>query len=123
MPQDLYIKQGTGSHDLYLENDTTLVLCPDVQSLVRQRVAINLKLIYGEWFANTTLGVPYFESIFGKGTKDVADSIIRETISNTEGIVLLTSYTSSVDQQSRILTVRYTAECESGVIENEEVTL
>lgn len=122
MAQDLYIKQGTGFHDLYLEDDTTIVLCPDVQSLVRQRVAIQLKTIYGEWFANRNFGVPYFESIVGKNTQDTADAILRTTITDTEGVIRLIEYESTNDSRLRTLSVRFRAETESGVIE-EEVTV
>lgn len=123
MAQDFYIKQGTGYHDWFLEDGTTPVVCPDIQSLVRQRISINLKMIMGEWFADINYGVPYFESIFGKNTKDATDSIIRNTILQTEGVTGLSSYTSSVDNTTRKITIRFSATTDSGTINNFEVTL
>jgi len=120
MAQDFFIKSG-GNFDWELENGTTIILCPTEEALTRQRTAINLKFIKGEWFANINFGVPYFQSIFGKGTEAISDSIFKRTIRDTEGIVRLTDYESSLDNTTRRFTVTFSAVTETGVITNEEV--
>jgi hypothetical protein len=48
---------------------------------VAQIIAQRLKLFQGEWFANTSLGVPWFQNILGQSTTTQAVSlIIREQI-------------------------------------------
>lgn len=121
MSQDFYIKQGTGKFDWTLQENNQVILCPDIQSLTRQRVAINLKMIQGEWFANRLYGVPYLTSITGKNTKNLTDSILKRTIRDTDGITSLDSYSSTLE--GRTLKVVYSATTESGVIKNEEVVL
>ncbi|MCP4394941.1 MAG: hypothetical protein GY804_11845 [Alphaproteobacteria bacterium] len=121
MAQDFYMNPATDDWDL--ENDTTIRLCDSHEELVRQRLVINLLMILGEWFTDTTYGVAYFESIYGKNTKDAADAAFKQTIRNTEGVTSITKYASSLDKYIREYTLDFAVTSDTGEIVNIEVTL
>lgn len=52
--QDLCIKNGDFS------------ICQSEQETLAQRIKIRLKLIRGEWFLDSNIGIPYFTEILGK---------------------------------------------------------
>ena len=120
MAQDFFLDPTTD--DWALENGTTIRLCASEQELTRQLLLINLSLFFGEWFANTTIGIPYFESIFGKNTQNATDAIFRSAIRNTVGVISITKFLSSVSTD-RIYTLNFSVLSESGPIQNIEVTI
>lgn len=119
MSQDLLVDEST--QDLFLQDGNTLILCPTIQDLTRQQVAITLRTIVTEWFANPSFGIPYFTEIFGKGNEALADTIFRNSILNTEGIISIINYSSSFDSLTRKFSVVFSARTESGVIKNAEI--
>ncbi len=121
MAQDFYMSPATD--DWYLEDNTTIRLCNTQQELIRQRLVINLLMILGEWFTDTTYGVAYFESIYGKNTKEAADAEFKQTIRNTEGVISITRYASSFDAITREYTLEFSVTTDTGTINNIEVTL
>jgi hypothetical protein len=42
-----------------------LALCQDDKSALSQAISIRLKTLNGEWFMDTSVGIPYFSEIFG----------------------------------------------------------
>lgn len=122
MATDIYIHET--SHDLVIDEDTKeLRLTANLEELTRQRLAINLKLFQGEWYADINLGTPYFQEIYGKNTKVAADLAIKDVILSTDGIVTLNTYSSSIDKTTRKLTVSFTCTTESGEIISFEETV
>ena len=62
---------------------------------VAQRVFITLRTFEGEWYLNTTVGVPYLERILGqKVEKSVVDRILQEKILGVDGVADIVSFTS-----------------------------
>lgn len=118
MAQDIYLNPETGDIDLNL--GTTVTLCPTESELTRQRCLINLRMFRGEWFANILYGVPYFSRVYRKNSKAVTDNIFKSTIRNTEGVVSLESYESTLDPKTRKLTVSFSFKALDGVIINAE---
>lgn len=51
--------------DLAIANGD-ICLCPNPQIALIQAITIKLKTLYGEWFLNTTIGIPYLSEIFGQ---------------------------------------------------------
>ncbi len=119
MSQDFFMDETT--EDWFLENGTTIRLCESTEELTRQRVAITLRTFQGEWFADTEFGIPYFQTIFGKNTKEATDSVYRSTIRGIDGVINIIDFTSSVDTATRVYSAVFSILSESGVIENIEV--
>lgn len=65
---------------------------------VAQAIKTRLKLLKGEWWENTSEGLPLFEQIIGaNGSQDdlyLVDSIIKERIIGTENVKSIESFKS-----------------------------
>lgn len=74
--------------------------CPVTQlqaDVVAQRLRIKLYTFYGEWFLNTTIGVPYIQQIFGKvRSKPTVDLIFQGLIAADPGVIEILSFTSEI---------------------------
>ncbi|RQZ78853.1 hypothetical protein DF056_20895 [Burkholderia cepacia] len=75
---------------------------------VGQAVLTRLRLHRGEWFLDTTVGMPWETDVVGKYTTGTADAAIRACILGTTGVVEITAYASSRDSDTRALTVTAT---------------
>jgi hypothetical protein len=75
---------------------------------VAQAVLTRLRLIQGEWFLDTTAGMPWPTQVIGKYTTGTADAAIRACILGTTGVTEITAYSSSIDSTTRKLTVTAT---------------
>ncbi|SEU36129.1 hypothetical protein SAMN03159335_05380 [Burkholderia cepacia] len=82
-----------------------LVNSPDA---VAQAVITRLRLHRGEWFLDTTAGMPWDTDVLGKYTSGKYDAAIRTCILGTQGVTELTSYSSTADPETRVLTVTAT---------------
>lgn len=73
---------------------------------VAQAVQTRLKLITGEWFLDTAEGTPWATEVLGKYTQGAYDIVLKERIVGTPGVKSLDAYTSSLDRNTRKLTVQ-----------------
>ena len=71
---------------------------------VGQAVLTRLRLHRGEWFLDTTVGMPWETDVIGKYTTGTADAAIRACILGTTGVTEITAYASR-DSDTRKLTV------------------
>lgn len=94
---DLLLDTTTG--DLVFING----VCPVTQhqaDIVAQRLRIKLYTFYGEWFLNTTIGVPYIQQIFGKvRSKPTVDLIFQGLIAADPGVIEILSFTSEITSE------------------------
>ena len=74
---------------------------------VGQAVLTALKLFQGEWFIDTSAGVPYNTKILGFGNVPFYDLIIQETIFSVPGVKSISNYSSFIDA-NRNLTINAT---------------
>lgn len=94
------------------EFDFSLV---DQTGQIMQNLAIRLRFFLGEWYLDITQGLPFFETFFRKAPNQIQiESILKEEIVNTRGIVEITSFETSFDQSRRIYTVKFTARSING---------
>ena len=82
---------------------------------VAQAVLTRLKLWSGEWFIDTSDGTPWGSEVLGKYTMGTYDTVLKERILATPGVVQLQSYSSTFNAQTRALTVRATITTAYGV--------
>lgn len=111
---DLLIDQEVG--DLVFANGYTLTTS-DEANVVAQRIYIHLRTFKGEWFMDTTYGVPWFE-IFGKKniTKGYVDRILQEEVYKVEGVREVVAWESSLNNQSRNYQVTFSVRTERGLV-------
>jgi hypothetical protein len=87
---------------------------------VAQAILTRLKLWRGEFFLDTTDGTAYLGGVLGKPYGN-PDAIIKQRILATPGVVSITSYASSMDGNTRTLTVTATVETLYGAATISEV--
>lgn len=89
---------------------------------VAQQILITLRFWLGEWFLNTTEGVPYLEYVLIK-TPNLSHirQIFTEAIMKVEGVSKVTSMELAFDRENRQLHVTYEAVTEYGLIASKEV--
>jgi hypothetical protein len=63
---------------------------------VAQAVMTRLNLWQGQWFLDTTLGMPWTQQVIGFGTQSARDAAIQNTILGTPGVNQIVSYSSEV---------------------------
>lgn len=89
-----------------------------------QLVATRLRLIAGEWFLDTSAGLPYLTQMPSKPVDlDTMDALIRQTIIETEGIDTLDSFELSYDSATRVMSVAASVSTIYNTTENIQVTI
>lgn len=73
---------------------------------VATALTTNLRSFLGEWFLDESLGVPWKQLIFQKGTPpDLVASALKVEIVQTKGVRSLNSFEMDIDRATRKLTV------------------
>lgn len=102
-------------HDIYIENGSP-ALVTQLES-IQQHLKVRLLMFKGEWFINREEGVPYFQTVFEKGTPvGVVREIYRRAIATTPGIVAIRRLEVSVDSATRVGSVSFQATTDLGQI-------
>lgn len=97
---DLDMCFGQGQRDFYR----------DQPEAVAQNVTTRLELFEGEWYQDRREGMPWPNQVLGKYTSATRDAAIRARILDTYGVASLIDYSSSLDRNTRGLTVSVKAE-------------
>lgn len=87
--------------------------------VVAQRLLILLQTWQGEWFLDTTYGIPYWQNILGKKTSKAAvDLILQQKILAENGVKEITYFSSTLEnrQYSAQFKVRVTTGEETNTI-------
>ncbi len=79
----------------------------DSPDAVGQAVLTRLRLARGEWFLDTTDGTPW-DQVLGKYTAGTYDAAIRQRILGTQGVRELAGYSSTLNSETRALSVAAT---------------
>lgn len=71
----------------------------------RQACISRLRLFLGEYFLDATDGTPWFQSILGKASRDIAEANIKQRILGTRGVIAINSFEMTSDTRSRKISV------------------
>lgn len=75
---------------------------------VAQAIKTNLLLLYGEWWEDISKGLPLFQNILGQSglpeNVHAVDLLVREVISNTQGVLSISDFSSSYDKRTYTVT-------------------
>lgn len=72
---------------------------------VAQAVLTGLKLWQGEFFLDTSAGMPWSTEVLGYNTQQLYDDAIKSQVLSTQGVTGITSYNSSLNTETRMLSV------------------
>jgi len=110
-----------GTRDLIFTNGKCPVTTFPVQA-VAQRLFIRLRTFKGEWFFNTTYGVPYFQRVFRKTNKAAVDAIFQDQILSENGVKRITQFSSTLDVANRKYSLNFRVLTTDGQ-ESETITI
>jgi len=73
------------NHDMYL--DGADIAFADETNILSQRLKIRLQFLFGEWFLDNQVGIPYTQFVFEQGSslEDIY-AIFRKEIIETDGV-------------------------------------
>lgn len=103
----------TASGDLALVNGN-LALCPTIQAEAAQAAFNAFRLWEGEWFLDTSLGVPYFSLILGRKSTKVAAQVLRRVLEDEPTIQSVDAFTVTLNPVTRMLDVHFQATATNG---------
>jgi len=92
---------------------------------VSQRIKTTLLFYLGEWFLNTSIGIPWLEDIFIKPANlNNIESILKSEVLNVPGVSRITDFSMSYEKSpSRKLTINMNVISTFGEINLSEVSL
>lgn len=94
------------TNDLHLTSQGHLATVADAAS-VGQHVRQRLMTFAGEWFLDTTVGVPWLTEILGKGYDPaLAEAVVKAEILDTDGVTEITSFSVGFTRSTRALIVK-----------------
>lgn len=112
MMRNLYIDPVT--YDLALQN-SNLRLTVNTTEWLSAKLEAKLKTFYREWFANQSIGVPYYEEILKKQVDiNNVQVILSNIIKGTTGVQELVSFEIDFDSSIREYTYTFTVIASSG---------
>lgn len=100
MSFDLLLDQQT--NDLVIK-DRDLQFTKTKEEEIVQRVGMKLRTFQGEWFLDTTYGIPYLQQIISRARRpQEVDAIFISEIRNIEGVNRIIDYKSNFDRTTRL---------------------
>lgn len=109
--RNLKIDDSTG--DLVVTSGQ-LLLISDGDS-IKQAVRARLRTLQGEWFLDTTLGVPYEQQVLVKNPNIPAlSAVFRSAIETVDGVDEVTELSLNFDAAERTLEVTFKASTDTG---------
>lgn len=82
---------------------------------ISQNLNIRLRFFLGEWYLDTTVGVPYYQFFFVKNPNRIqVETFLKDEIIRTPGVIELTSFSSDFKGTTRDFSVKFSAQTESG---------
>ncbi len=104
MKSNLYLDPTT--YDLILDGNFNLRITQTYTEWLSQKIENVLKTFKGEWFANFTIGVPFYESILKKNPNVTeVNAIFQNKIKGIDGVAELTKFDVSYDNSERTYSI------------------
>lgn len=88
----------------------------DDPDAVAQAIQTALLLYQGEWFLDTTAGMPWSSQVLGYNTQALYDTAIKAKILSVTGIKSILKYSSSLNRALRALSVTVTVDTIFGAV-------
>ena len=112
---DLKLDTETGDLVINAAGDLEIVTGSDA---VRQHLNLRLQFFRGEWFLDTRQGIPYFEEVLRKAPDlNVVQSLLREAIETTPGVLGISEFSLDYDGVTRTLSLDFRATTTDGPLE------
>lgn len=112
---DLKLDTQTGDLEISSTGDLQIIAGIDA---IRQHLSLRLQFFRGEWFLDTRLGIPYFEEVLRKAPDlVVVQSLLRDAIRSTPGVLEITEFVLDYDGVTRTLSLDFRTLTTEGPLE------
>ncbi len=116
---DLNSASNTYQDLLVANND--LIMTSDLESggtnPILQDIIQTIRWYAAEWFLDITQGFPWFQEVFIKNPDvDKCDALLLATIQSVPGVLLVTTYSSTPNFDSRSFSVSFSAQTTTGIV-------
>lgn len=106
------------NHDLLIR-DGRLVLVEGANQTAQQ-IKIALLTFFGEWFMDTSIGLPYLSDVLIKNSAQTKlESIIRFEILKVKNVAKIKSLKLVINRKERILNIQFEVQTSRGSIKDE----
>lgn len=93
------------TNDLFLRPDGSLAVAREAEA-VGQHVRQRLQTFEGEWFLDTTAGVPWLDEVLGASYDPaLAESLVKAEILETQGVTEITTFSVRFNRATRGLVI------------------
>lgn len=114
MSYDLQLDRET--HDLVIDAGTGDIQIIEGARRVAQQIKVTLLLFLGEWFLDTSFGMPYLDSIMVKNPRfGTLHAVFRAKIADVPGVTRVRSLSFDFNRATRGLSVSFEAETTEGL--------
>jgi len=87
-----------------------LVLCRDDKQAIAQNINIRLKTLAGEWFLDSSIGIPYLTQILGKKRRErLLQKLINDELKTIPGLSTIKDLELTDGQSERDLVIKFSA--------------
>lgn len=94
------------TNDLHLDEAGALIVVSDAEA-VGQHVRQRLMTYRGEWFLDTTAGVPWLQEIMGRAYDPaLAEATVKAEILDTDGVSAIEAFSVAFSRDVRALNIR-----------------
>lgn len=94
------------TNDLFVDGSNNLAIVTGAEA-VGQHARQRLKTFQGEWFLDTSAGVPWLAQIMGaKYDPALVEAVVKAEILDTDGVVEITSFSVGFDRSTRNVIIR-----------------
>lgn len=103
------------NNDLVFENNQLVLV--DGADFVKQLLKQRLQTFIGEWFLDTSLGIPYFQEILKKQVNiNAVSNIFKNEILNTPGVIEMETFELDFTEGTRHLSLTFSVRTQTGSI-------
>jgi hypothetical protein len=90
-----------------------------------QKIRHTISVFRGEWFLDRTIGIPYIpgDDVEKDMHRRMIETALQVRIGEIEGVEKFLAFSSSLDKATRILTVAFTVQIDSGETYSDSVEI
>ena len=122
MSYDIQLDRST--HEVHIDQTTGDIQLVDGAARVGQQTKITLLLFLGEWFMDTSFGVPYFEDVLVKNPRwGTVNAVLRARIGDVPDSGRIRRLTLDFNRSTRELSVTFEEETALGLVGPHNVVL
>jgi hypothetical protein len=113
--RDLKLDPNNWNHILIENQDLAMVSGTDA---IKQHLRQRLQFFRGEYAHDLTRGIPYHDEFFKKNPNPIVmDSILKDVILTTPGVIELTLFTMELNNSTRVLTIIFKVTTDEGTLD------